>query len=145
MTTILRLSWNLAKIGFLLMTILIFLFFCGAITVDAYEYTPEDIVLIGKVINHEAPHESELGQRLVIDTILNRVESDEFPNSVFGVISQPGQYCLPKKLPPKEIYHLVAEEMYNRTNSRVLWYKTKKYHTYGFPIIKEGSHYFSGR
>lgn len=114
-------------------------------TVWAHEYTSDDIVLIGKLVWHEAPHESELGQRYVIDTVLNRVESDEFPNSVTEVIKQPGQYCNPKEYPPDEIYKLVAEEIYARTNSRVLWFKTKNYHSYGVPIVKEGAHYFSGR
>lgn len=112
--------------------------------VYGYEYTPSDVVLIGKIVEHEAPHESELGKRLVIDTILNRVESDRFPNTVYDVINQPGQYCNPKKYPQDGIYRLVAEEIYFRTNKDVLWYRTKRYHTYGTPLLIEGAHYFSG-
>ena len=113
--------------------------------VYAYEYTPEEMVMIGKIVQHECPHESELGQRLVIDTIMNRVESDQFPNTVKEVLEQPGQYCSPKKLPPDDIYKIIAQEMYERTNSDVLYYRTKQYHSYGTPILVEGSHYFSGR
>ena len=112
--------------------------------VYGYEYTPSDVVLIGKIIEHEASNESELGQRLVIDTILNRVESDRFPNTVEDVLRQPGQYCNPKKYPQDDIYRLIAEEIYFRTNFEVLWYRTRRYHTYGTPIIQEGAHYFSG-
>lgn len=142
---LIKLSWNLWKIGFILILFLLFLFTCGVMVIDAHEYSPADIVTIGKVVHHEAPYESELGKRLVIDTILNRVESPSFPNSVLEVINQPGQYCNPSKFPPKETYNLVAEEIYLRTNPDVLWYRTKKYHKYGRPIIKEGAHYFSGR
>ena len=113
--------------------------------VSAMEYTPSDIVIIGKVVQHEAGNQSELGKRLVADTILNRVESGDFPNSVTEVINQPGQYCNPSKYPPEEVYLLVAEEMYRRTNNKVLWYRTKKYHSFGVPILQEGAHYFSGR
>lgn len=113
-------------------------------TVYAYDYTPEEIVMIGKIVEHEAPHESELGQRLVIDTIMNRVEHGSFPDTVKGVLSQPGQYCNPKKYPPDYIYTLIAQEAVTRTNDQVLWYRTKRYHSYGIPIIQEGSHYFSG-
>ena len=109
-----------------------------------YEYTAEDVVLIGKVVNHEAKNESELGKRLVIDTILNRVDSDKFPSTVKEVLNQQGQYCNPKDYAEKDIYRLIAEEIYNRTNNQVLWYRTKKYHSYGNPIIVEGNHYFSG-
>ena len=128
-------------------TIVLFILFVymTSFIVWGHEYTPSDIVSIGKVVYHEADNQSELGKRLVIDTILNRVESDEFPNTIEDVLSQPGQYCNPSKYPPKDYYRLVAEELYFRTNSEVLWYRTKKYHKYGVPIIKEGDHYFSGR
>lgn len=131
-----------AIVAFIL--ILILCAIIGAVNVQAHEYQPKDIVDIGKVLWHEAPYESELGKRLVVDTILNRVESDEFPNTVSEVLSQPGQYCNPSKYPPDEIYQLVAEEIYTRTNDRVLWFRTKRYHSFGTPVIKEGSHYFSG-
>lgn len=113
-------------------------------TIYAYEYSPTEIVMIGKIVEHEAPHESELGKRLVIDTIMNRVESSKFPNTVEDVLNQPGQYCNPSKYPSHDVYKLVAEEIYFRTNSDVLWYRTKKYHSYGVPILQEGAHYFSG-
>ena len=115
------------------------------VRVSAYEYTAEDIVQIGKIVQHECPNESELGKRLVIDTILNRVESDAFPNTVAEVLNQKGQYCNPKKYSPKEVYTLIAQEINDRTDKRVLWFKTNWYHSFGEPIVKEGSHYFSGR
>lgn len=134
-------------VGWFILAILLGFLMILAVTeqeVYGYEYTPNDIVAIGKIIEHEAPHESELGQRLVIDTILNRVESEKFPNSVNEVLSQPGQYCNPKKFPPDNVYRLVAEEIYFRTNPDVLWYRTKRYHRYGTPLLVEGAHYFSG-
>ena len=125
--------------------IIVFIFIMYSINVYGYEYTPEEVVMIGKIVQHECPHESELGQRLVIDTIMNRVESEAFPNTVRDVLNQPGQYCNPSKYPPDYIYALIAQEAYNRTNNQVLWYRTKTYHKYGTPIIQEGSHFFSGR
>lgn len=146
---LIMLSWFLFKISLkMLLWCAVFVIILAMIccfSVEAHEYTPEDIVSIGKLVQHECPHESELGQRLVVDTILNRVESDEFPDTVKEVLNQPGQYCNPKKFPPENIYHIVAEEIYTRTNDRVLWYRTKRYHSYGEPIIQEGNHYFSGR
>ena len=138
-----KLSWMFAKIGFMALLVIFLIILC-CVDVSAHECTPSDIVMIGKVVQHEAGNQSELGKRLVIDTILNRVDSEGFPNTVEGVIKQPGQYCSPKKYPPDDIYRLVAEELYFRTNPRVLWYRTRKFHTYGVPIVQEGSHYFSG-
>ena len=139
-----RLGWDLWKLGALFVLMALILFVCGGVEADAHEYNPADIVLIGKVVQHEAGNQSDLGKRLVCDTILNRVESERFPNTVYEVINQPGQYCNPSKFPPKDMYKLVAEEIYNRTNHEVLWYRTKRYHKYGTPLIVEGNHYFSG-
>jgi len=136
---------NKIFLGFIGFLIGFFGYMLYAKVVHAYEYTPEEIVMIGKIVQHECPNESKLGQRLVIDTIMNRVESEEFPDTVRDVLSQPGQYCNPKKYPPEDIYILIAQEAYNRTNPNVLWYRTKKYHSYGRPITQEGGHYFSGR
>ena len=138
-----RMTFELWKLALALVFMVIIMMFCAS-AVYAYEYTPSDVVLIGKVVQHEAGNQSELGKRLVIDTILNRVESESFPNSVIDVINQPGQYCNPKEYGPVELYSIIAQEMYVRTNDQVLWYRTKRYHTFGVPIIKEGSHYFSG-
>ena len=134
--------WKWFLIGFSIGFLFVIIF---AHVVSAYEYTPEEMVMIGKIVEHECPHESELGQRLVIDTIMNRVESEAFPNTVRDVLAQPGQYCNPKKYPPEGIYILIAQEAIARTNPNVLWYRTKKYHSYGRPITQEGGHYFSGR
>ena len=116
-----------------------------SITAEAYEYTPEEIVLIATVAQSEAGNQTELGRRLVIDCILNRVEAEEFPDSVSGVILQRGQFTSHRLSPPPEMITLAAEELYFRTNSNVLWFRTKQYSKYGAPIIQEGAHYFSGK
>ena len=143
------LSWKILiwSLKLLFGMVLMFLIICTllAIPVSAHEYDPSEIVLIGKVVHHEAGNQSELGKRLVADTILNRVESDKFPNTVAEVINQPGQYCNPTKYPPDGTYKIVAEEIYMRTNPKVLYFKAGGYHSFAVPIVKEGNHYFSGR
>lgn len=52
----------------------------------------EDIELIALVTMAEAEGECEEGKRLVIDTILNRVDSVYFPDTVHGVIYQANQF-----------------------------------------------------
>ena len=56
--------------------------------------TDDEIDLIAKITMAEAEGESELGKRLVIDTILNRVDSElsYFPDTVEEVIYQPNQF-----------------------------------------------------
>ena len=52
-----------------------------------YPISQEEIELIALVTMAEAEGETELGQRLVIDTILNRVDDSHFPDNVTDVIS----------------------------------------------------------
>lgn len=108
------------------------------------EYTEEDIQEIASVVYVEANAETELGQRLVIDVILNRVDNDTFPDTLEGVLTQKNQFSKARKEPTDELVKLVEEEIAERTNDEVLFFKTKKYHSFAKPIVKEGSHYFSG-
>ena len=52
----------------------------------------EDMKLIAQMTMAEAEGESEYGKRLVIDTILNRVDSSTFPDTVYDVLYQPYQF-----------------------------------------------------
>ena len=109
----------------------------------------DDKYLLAKIAMAEAEGESEYGQRLVIDTILNRVDSSTFPDSVYGVLYQPYQFssirdgrfgrCYVKE----ELYDLVVEEVQNRTNHDVIFFRTGHYSEYGTPLFKEGAHYFN--
>ncbi len=51
-----------------------------------------DVQLLARAINGEARGESYEGQVAVGAVILNRVESPKFPNSLAGVIYQPGAF-----------------------------------------------------
>ena len=113
----------------------------------------DDMELLALVCVAEAEGESELGKRLVIDSVLNRVDSPNFPNTIWDVVYQanPSQYScvwdgrLEKVEYNEYIASLVMDEFNNRTNSDVIYFKTEGYFNYGTPIIHEGHHYFSGR
>ena len=109
----------------------------------------EDMELIAHMTMAEAEGESEYGQRLVIDTILNRVDSSTFPDTVYSVLYQPYQFSSIKDgrfarcHVKKELYELVVEEVQNRTNYDVIFFRTGHYSEYGTPLFKEGAHYFN--
>ena len=111
--------------------------------------TMDDAVLIAKLVLAEAEGEPEMGKRLVIDTVLNRLESEDFPNTVYDVIYQPyhydpawdGRIDLFSEL--DDAFKLVVDEIHNRTNSEVLYFRTDNYHEFGTPMEKVGNHYFS--
>ena len=107
-----------------------------------------EMKLIAIITMAEAEGQSEYGQRLVIDTILNRVDSHRFPNTVRDVIYSPGQFscvwngradrCYVKD----EIYQLVLEECITRSNIDVVFFTAGGYAYNGVPLFQEGDHYF---
>jgi len=57
-----------------------------------YGFTDKDIRLMANAVYGEARGEPYEGQVAVAAVILNRVKSDQFPNTVSGVIFQPGAF-----------------------------------------------------
>ena len=104
--------------------------------------------LLAAVVYSEANTEDLEGKRFVVDTILNRVVDDRFPDSVTAVVFQPYQYWtkgLPKnyEMIPAECYEAVDLELEWRANSEILYFRTGNYHSFGTPVFQYGAHYFS--
>ncbi len=76
--------------------IIIFIFglikYSGTTSSAANSNSVSDVQLLARAINGEARGESYEGQVAVGAVILNRVESPNFPNSIAGVIYQPGAF-----------------------------------------------------
>lgn len=109
----------------------------------------DDIELIALVTMAEAEGECEEGKRLVIDTILNRVDSDSFPDTVYEVVYQPNQFSsmwngrVDRCYIDDYICQLVTEELCNRKNYDVIFFTADRYGKYGTPMFQIGNHYFS--
>ena len=112
-------------------------------------YSKEDIELLALVTMAEAEGEPEEGKRLVIDTILNRVDHGYFPDTISEVIYQKGQFTSMwngrsnRCYVSDDICRLVNEEIESRTNSEVIYFHAGVYPSYGSPITQVGNHYFS--
>lgn len=111
--------------------------------------TEEEINLIALLTAAEAGGESDEGKRLVIDTVLNRVDHWAFPSSVYDVIYQPyhfspvwngGINCYEVR---DDIVKLIEEEMIERYNYDVIFFQAGSYSIYGSPLFQVGNHYFS--
>lgn len=113
------------------------------------EMSREDVELIALVTMAEAEGECEEGKRLVIDTVLNRVDSDYFPDTVYEVIYQPNQFSsmwngrVDRCEVREDICELVYEELESRTNYDVVFFTAGEYSAYGVPMFQVGNHYFS--
>lgn len=115
-----------------------------------YPLDDGEIELLAFVMVAEAEGESEYGKRLVIDTILNRMDSRHFPDTVYGVSYQPHQFSsmwngrICRVSITENDISLVKEELLNRTNSDVMFFTAGRYSDYGTPLFQEGNHCFSG-
>ena len=111
--------------------------------------TDEEIDLIALCTMAEAEGECEEGKRLVIDTILNRVDSPYFPDTVHDVIYQPYQFSamwngrVDRCEVREDICQLVREEMESRINYEVVFFMAGGYSKYGVPLFQVEHHYFS--
>lgn len=117
-------------------------------TNDELTMSNADIELIALVTMGEAEGQSELGKRLVIDTVLNRM--DHYGDTASEVIYAKGQYTcmwngrIERCYVRDDIVQLVREELENRTNYEVIYFRTGHYHNFGTRIMVEDEHYFSG-
>lgn len=111
--------------------------------------TREEIELLALCTMAEAEGECEQGQRLVIDSVLNRVDNPHFPNTISEVIWQKNQYAgmygdrITRCYVMDELVKLVEEELENRTDYDVVFFNADHYSDYGVPMFQVGNHYFS--
>lgn len=78
------------------------------------EVSYEDAQLLLKVAQAEAGNQGFVGQWLIMCTVMNRVESEDFPDTVKGVIYQEGQFAtatngaMNKAVPTAETHEALA-------------------------------------
>ena len=112
-------------------------------------YPEDDIQYLAQLTIAEAGNQTVLGKRLVIDTVLNRVEHEKFPNTIREVINQANQFSpvssgsIYRYSATDEIVSLIHEEIERRTEPDVVFFRAGEYGPYGVPMYKVGGHYFS--
>lgn len=111
--------------------------------------TDAEIDLIALLTMAEAEGECEEGKRLVIDTILNRLDHEDFPNTVTDVIYQQDQFSsvwngrIDQCFVMDDIRLLVHDELKSRRNADVIYFTAGHYGKYGKPMFSIENHYFS--
>jgi len=64
----------------------------GSEAETASTVTPEELDILHRIVWAEARGEDALGQQLVVNVIMNRVNSPQFPDTIRDVVFQPGQF-----------------------------------------------------
>ena len=119
-----------------------------AINATVAKVNPE-INLMALMVQAESGGQCEDGQKLVIDCVLNRMDSHYFPDTVSEVINAPGQFAvvtngaIHKVTPTDAVYELIRQERKERTNNEVIYFTAGGFNPSGEPWQKVGDHYFS--
>lgn len=117
-----------------------------------FGYVPDDdeITLWQKIVMDECGYtEPDSGIAAVADCIANRCRSDAFPNTISGVVYQPGQFqpvgdnTLGRFEITERVYEICADCISEGQQYGYLFFKTNGYHSGRTPGEKIGDHYFS--
>lgn len=107
--------------------------------------TQSEKELMARIVQAEAGNQDDIGKRLVVDCIINRVLSDDFPNTIKGVVYQAGAFATPASSFCNSDIEAVEAEVQEILDSEVLYFRTGKFHSCGTKKYQHGDHYFSGR
>lgn len=104
-------------------------------------FDKHDIELIARVVYAESRGESNEGQQAVVQTIINRLDSELFPDTINNVIRRPGQFVVGKRFTQKELDNVnyVIDNGFDMP-SDVFYFAT--YVSRGTEWKKIGGHYF---
>lgn len=112
--------------------------------------TQNDIDLLAKLAWREARGERQLGMRMVVEVVLNRVQHSRFPNTIYDVLYQPGQFAPGYGVPELDditptqdqydaVYTVLAETPI--TDPDVVFFATTP--LFGDVFMRVGGHYFT--
>lgn len=109
----------------------------------------ENIKILAQLVQAEAGNQDLTGMRYVADVVLNRVDSEIFPDSIKEVIYQNGQFSVIKDGAFDRAYgnvsdnaYIAAEmEYYNRMNYDILYFSRAK-SKYAKHHFKHQDHWF---
>ena len=113
------------------------------------QLTDEEVDLLAKILWIEARGESEAGKKAVVEVIFNRIISEDFPNTLYDVLSQknPTQFASWKLRntaePTEKEYTAIYEVLSGKTSlvkNDTVYFATKKL-TRNLDV-KIGGHYF---
>lgn len=117
-----------------------------------YEFTREEYDLLAITVYCESGNQDLYTQTLVAKTILNRVASDLFPDTVTDVVYQKGQYAVTKWSGfPVSYYDKLTEQTEKAvylalttddTPNDLYYFRNSYYHSGGVPYYNNGVLYF---
>lgn len=108
----------------------------------------DSLEMLAACVEAEAGNQGLDGKRLVADVILNRVDDEDFPDTIEGVITQKYQFAsywngaMEQVSISDETFKACQMELESRSYPEVLYFTAEGYGKYGTPWKRVGDHYF---
>lgn len=108
----------------------------------------ETLDFLARCVEAEAANQGLLGKCLVVDVILNRVDSEAFPNTIEDVIKARNQFAvyangrMDRVTPTEETFEAIELELLERTDTQILYFNTGGFKGYYTPAFQHKDHYF---
>lgn len=109
--------------------------------------TQSDIDLMARVVMSEASVLNGDAKQAIAQVIVNRVLSNDFPNTVSEVVNQKYQFSTQDNgKPNKECYEAVEAALMHEGFPRdMLWFRSGKAHAWGYVYCQIGNTFFTTR
>lgn len=116
------------------------------------EITQNELDIFAQLVMAEAGNQDLTGKRLVADVVINRVNSDEFPDSIESVIRQKKQFSCIEDGGYDRCYGQITKECYDaiiieytsqKLDGDVLYFSSTEYAVNGVNPWKHQNHWFS--
>lgn len=108
-----------------------------------------ELEILARCVEAEAGNQSIDVKRAVVSVILNRVDDNDWPDTIHEVIADPYEFAtywngrMDEVTPATSTYEAIALEMETRSYPGLYYFDMDKYLQYGTPYKKMGDLYFS--
>ncbi len=108
-----------------------------------------ELEVLAKCVEAEAGNQSIDVKRAVVSVILNRVDDDDWPDTISEVIADPYEFAtywngrMDEVTPSTSTYEAIALEMETRSYPGLYYFDMDQYLQYGAPYARMGDLYFS--
>lgn len=113
------------------------------------EANNHEMEVLARCVEAEAGNQSIDVKRAVISVILNRVDDEDWPDTISEVIADPYEFAtywngrMDEVTPSATTYEAISMEMETRSYPGLFYFDMDDYLPYGTPYVKMGDLYFS--
>ena len=107
-------------------------------------YTDQERELLARAVMSEGSLLPMHGKIAIVATIMNRVRSDKFPDTIYDILYQENQFSLADNGEPTyECYDAIDNYVESGWPDDMYWFRDTYPHSYGYEYLHIGNMYFN--